>query len=108
MSVIRYEGIFQDIVKRCEGLDDIEVVAAWTCTKMRPDGFGGMAKLINADAIETMSNAAFLDDSRHWLYAGGQAAETGRVHCLPQVLNSSLACRPPLDQTHYTVDRTYH
>src|SRR3546814_8896792 len=74
MSVIGYEGIFQDIVKRCEGLDDIEVVAAWTCTKMRPDGFGGMATLITADAIATMSTASFLDDARHRLKAGGQDA----------------------------------
>lgn len=74
MSVIGYEGIFQDIVKRCEGLDDIEVVAAWTCNKMRPDGFGGMATLITTDAIETMSTASFLDDARHRLKAGGQAA----------------------------------
>lgn len=64
MSVIGYEGIFQDIVKRCDALDDVEVVAAWTCTKMRPDGFGGMATLITADAIETISTASFLDEVR--------------------------------------------
>ena len=64
MSVIGYEGIFQDIVKRCGTLDDVEVVAAWTCTKMRPDGFGGMATLITADAIESMSTASFLDEAR--------------------------------------------
>lgn len=67
MSVIGYEGIFQDIVKRCDALDDVEVVAAWTCTKMRPDGFGGMATLITADAIETMSTASFLDEVRNRL-----------------------------------------
>jgi hypothetical protein len=64
MSVIGYEEIFQDIVRRCDALDDIEIVAAWTCTKMRPDGFGGMATLITADAIETMSTASFLDEAR--------------------------------------------
>ncbi|MBL0916874.1 MAG: hypothetical protein IBJ13_15640 [Sphingopyxis sp.] len=74
MSVIGYEDIFQDIVKRCDTLDDIEVVAAWTCTRMRPDGFGGMATLITADAIETMSTASFLDEARHRLKAGGQTA----------------------------------
>lgn len=67
MSVIGYEGIFQDIIKRCDALDDVEVVAAWTCTKMRPDGFGGMATLITADAIETMSTASFLDEVRNRL-----------------------------------------
>ncbi|OHD08639.1 hypothetical protein [Sphingopyxis sp. RIFCSPHIGHO2_12_FULL_65_19] len=67
MSVIGYEGIFQDIIKRCDALDDVEVVAAWTCTKMRPDGFGGIATLITADAIETMSTASFLDEVRNRL-----------------------------------------
>ncbi len=74
MSVIGYEGIFQDIVRRCDALDDVEVVAAWTCTKMRPDGFGGMATLITADAVETMSTASFLDEARNRLKAEGQAA----------------------------------
>lgn len=64
MSAIGYEGIFQDIVKRCDALDDVEVVAAWTCTRMRPDGFGGMATLITADAVESMSTASFLDEAR--------------------------------------------
>lgn len=73
MSVIGYEGIFQDIVKRCDALDDVEVVAAWTCTKMRPDGFGGMATLITADAIETMSTASFLDEARSRLRSDGPA-----------------------------------
>lgn len=74
MSVIGYEGIFRDIVRRCDALDDVEVVAAWTCTKMRPDGFGGMATLITADAVETMSTASFLDEARNRLKAEGQAA----------------------------------
>lgn len=73
MSVIGYEEIFRDIVKRCDAIDDIEVVAAWTCTKMRPDGFGGMATLITADAIETMSTGSFLDEARHRLQSAGQA-----------------------------------
>src|SRR3546814_17778636 len=44
MSVIGFEGIFQDIVQR-SALDYVEVEAAWTCSKMRPDGFGGAAKI---------------------------------------------------------------
>lgn len=40
---------------------------------MRPDGFGGMATLITADAIETMSTASFLDEARHRLRSGPQA-----------------------------------
>ena len=40
---------------------------------MRPDGFGGMATLITADAIETMSTGSFLDEARHRLQSAGQA-----------------------------------
>lgn len=40
---------------------------------MRPDGFGGMATLITADAIETMSTASFLDEARNRLRPGKQA-----------------------------------
>lgn len=75
MSAIGYEDIFQDIVKRCDALEDVEVVAGWTCTKMRPDGFGGMATLITADAIESMSTASFLDEARARL-AQGSASES--------------------------------
>lgn len=60
MSVIGFEGIFQDIVGR-SALDYIEVEAAWTCSKMRPDGFGGAATLITADDIESVSTAGFLE-----------------------------------------------
>src|SRR3546814_2542006 len=59
MSVIGFEGIFQDIVQR-SALDYVEVEAAWTCSKMRPDGFGGAATLITADDIETVSTAGWL------------------------------------------------
>ena len=64
MSVIGYDDIFQDIVRRCDALDDVEVVTAWTCTKMRPDGFGGMATLITADAIASMNTGTFLEEAR--------------------------------------------
>lgn len=62
MSVIGFEGIFQDIVQR-SALDYIEVETAWTCSKMRPDGFGGAATLITADAIESVSTAGWLEQA---------------------------------------------
>ena len=43
--------IFQDIVRRCDGLDHVTITAAWTCTKMRADGFGGSVTVITADDI---------------------------------------------------------
>lgn len=42
-STIGYDPIFQDIVRRSLDLDHVQIIAAWTCTKMRSDGFGGMA-----------------------------------------------------------------
>lgn len=46
-----WEFFFQDIVKRSKTLRYISVLTAFTCSKMRLDGFGGMAVLITADAI---------------------------------------------------------
>lgn len=60
-SLIGYDRIFQDIVRRSSDLDHIQIVAAWTCTRMRPDGFGGMATVITADAVESMSTASFIE-----------------------------------------------
>ena len=60
-SLIGYDRIFQDIVRRCPDLDHIQIVAAWTCTRMRPDGFGGMATVITSDAIESMSTTSFIE-----------------------------------------------
>lgn len=62
LSVISFEGIFQDIVKR-SSLDYVEVEAAWTCSKMRPDGFGGAATLITADDIQSVSTAGWLEEA---------------------------------------------
>lgn len=62
LSMIGFEGLLQDVVKR-SALDFIEVETAWTCSKMRPDGFGGAATLITADAIESLSTAGWLDEA---------------------------------------------
>jgi len=45
----------QDIVRRSPTLDYVTAVTSFTCSKMRPDGFGGMAVLITADAIKAKS-----------------------------------------------------
>lgn len=63
MSMFGYEGILQDIVRRSDTLDHFQVMMAWTCSKMRPDGFGGMAVFITADDIDTMSTTAFLEEA---------------------------------------------
>jgi hypothetical protein len=62
LSGTSWEFILQDIVRRSPTLDHITVVSAFTCTKMRPDGFGGMAVLITADAIRGKSTNDILED----------------------------------------------
>lgn len=47
--------LFQGIVRRCAQLDHITIVSAWTCTKMRPDGFGGGITVVTADHILSSS-----------------------------------------------------
>jgi hypothetical protein len=62
LSGTSWEFILQDIVRRSRTLDHITVVSAFICTKMRPDGFGGMAVLITADAIKGKSTHDILED----------------------------------------------
>ncbi len=50
-SLISWEPMFQDIVRRSPTLNEVTAMTAFTCSKMRPDGFGGMAILITADVI---------------------------------------------------------
>src|SRR5262249_49607285 len=62
LSGTSWEFFFQDIVKRSTTLAYVSVVAAFTCSKMRPDGFGGMAILITRDAIVGKSTNDLLAD----------------------------------------------
>ena len=41
--------------------DHLTVTMAFTCSKMRPDGFGGLAMLITADTIRSESAHTLLD-----------------------------------------------
>jgi len=51
LSGTSWEFIFQDIVRRSPTLRYVTAVVSFSCSKMRPDGFGGMAVLITADRI---------------------------------------------------------
>jgi hypothetical protein len=62
LSGTSYEFFFQDIVRRSKTLKHISVATAFTCSRMRPDGFGGMAVLITRDAIVGKSTGDFLED----------------------------------------------
>jgi hypothetical protein len=62
MSGVSWEVILQDLVRRSTRLRYITVTTAFTCSKMRADGFGGMALFITADAIKACSTTEFLSD----------------------------------------------
>jgi hypothetical protein len=53
LSMTSWATIFQDIVRRSPALDEVVVASAFTCSRMCPDGFGGMATLITADAVRS-------------------------------------------------------
>jgi hypothetical protein len=57
-----WEAIFQDIVRRSPTLRYVTAVSAFTCSKMRPDGFGGMAAVITASAVMSKSTGDFIQD----------------------------------------------
>jgi hypothetical protein len=62
LSGTSWEFFFQDIVKRSKTLAYVSVAAAFTRSKMRPDGFGGMAVLVTRDAIVGKSTNDPLED----------------------------------------------
>ena len=51
MSETSFEFLFQNIIRRSSTLKYILVITSFTCTKMRPDGFGGMATVVTDDTI---------------------------------------------------------
>lgn len=61
LSAEDFAFIFQDIVRRSSTLPYVTVEAAFTCSKMRADGFGGMATLITADDVLSESTTDLLE-----------------------------------------------
>ena len=49
------------IHRAADNLDHLTVTMAFTCSKMRPDGFGGLAMLITADAVRSESTHTLFD-----------------------------------------------
>lgn len=62
LSDIWYPSIFQNIIKRSATLRFVSITTSFTCSKMRDDGFGGMAIFITADVIKSQSTNEFLED----------------------------------------------
>ena len=96
LSGTSWEFMLQDIVKRSATLEHVSVVSAFTCSRMRPDGFGGMAVLITADAIQGKSTddilGEFLDEAEH----GALAAAPGfGVHVLLRLAEENVRAAIP-------------
>ena len=56
-----WADVLQDIVRRSPDLDHLTVTMAFTCSKMRPDGFGGLAMMITASTIRSESTHTLFD-----------------------------------------------
>jgi hypothetical protein len=90
LSGTSWEFFFQDIVKRSETLAYVSVVAAFTCSKMRPDGFGGMAILITRHAIVGKSTGDLLED-----FLAEAEFDSGEA---PEAETSDTATVPPASE----------
>lgn len=62
LSTTSWEFIMQDIVRRSPTLTYVLAVASFTCSRMRPDGFGGAVVVISADEIMGKSTNEILED----------------------------------------------
>jgi hypothetical protein len=60
LSMASWEFLFQDIVARSATIEYVVVTTSFTCSKMRPDGFGGMVTLITADDMLCSSTSDML------------------------------------------------
>jgi hypothetical protein len=56
-----WPDVLQDIICRSPELDHVTVTMAFTCSKMRPDGFGGLAMLITASTLRSESTHTLFD-----------------------------------------------
>jgi len=91
-----WEFIFQDIVRRSSTLRYVTAVTSFTCSKMRPDGFGGMAVLITADAIKGKSTEDILCDLLDETEHGPLATTPGfGVHVLLRLHEENVRAQIP-------------
>jgi hypothetical protein len=62
LSGMSWEFILHYIVRRLPTLHHVTAVSAFSCSRMRPDGFGGMAVVITADSVRGRSKNDILED----------------------------------------------
>lgn len=73
---IPWETAFQDIVRRSATIEHVEVISSFTCTKMRPDGFGGAVTVITADQVLSSSTEQMTGELL-------DRAQYGELDCAP-------------------------
>jgi len=61
-GAITWATLFQDIVRRSNTIDHVVVTSSFTCSKMRPDGFGGAVVLITAERVLGKGTDTVLDE----------------------------------------------
>jgi hypothetical protein len=62
LAATSWEFFLQDVVKRSQTPAYISVVGAFTCSRMRAEGFGSTAMLITADVIRGKSNNGLIEE----------------------------------------------
>jgi hypothetical protein len=62
LSTTSWEFIMQDIVRRSPTLRYVSAVSSFTCSRMRPEGFGGAVVVISADKIVGKSTSDLLEE----------------------------------------------
>ncbi len=62
LSTTSWEFIMQDVVRRSPTLRYVSAVSSFTCSRMRPDGFGGAVVVISAEKIVGKSTNDLLDE----------------------------------------------
>jgi hypothetical protein len=62
LSGTSWQFIVQDIVRRSPTLKYVSAVSSFTCSRMRPDGFGDAVVVISADAILGKSTTDLLEE----------------------------------------------
>lgn len=73
---VAYAPVFQAIVARHpDQVPYVTVTMAFTCSKMRPDGFGGGAELITADGVRWINTSRWLADAIAALAHASEAAD---------------------------------
>ncbi|MCW0234058.1 MAG: hypothetical protein OJJ21_10705 [Ferrovibrio sp.] len=85
-----WDEILQDIVRRSSTLDEIVVTAAFTCTKMRADGFGGSVMRITAEACV---DAPCLASKIFVVSAGSSIGRVSGLSMWPNIATGRYAVR---------------